>query len=821
MILIIAEKPSVMKNIIDAKLENFSPNKYKGYAMGKNFCYTHCIGHLLTLKMPNEIDNKYTFWSLNNLPFRFDDIPLKVSESVSEQYEIVNKLMHDERVEEIINACDSDREGDLIFRNLYKFSHPTGKKITRMWLESQTEEGILESFNTRKLEKEYNNVYFAGKARSYADYIIGLNSTRAMTCKFGGKDNVLTVGRVQTPTLRILVDTEKEINDFHPQKFYKIQAEGVVNDSDIVGNYTNEDLDQNRFMNKEDALKVIEKIGLGDASIIEANQTERKEKPKMLYSLSDLQVDMDKRYHMSPLDVLNTVQSLYETHKLVTYPRTDETHISKELAQKSLSIVKSLACKEDIKKLIEDNHYKINPIMIAKKDIGAHEALTPTGLKVDKEYLKKLSINEIHVYMAIVERFLASFLPDAVISKQKIIFEKNNEKFESTFEACIELGHRKAYTYGKKESEKEKPFINAKKGDIINIKNLLCVDGETKPPSRFTEGSLIKMMKNPIKYVDEKADKDVLKNVEGIGTEATRAGIIDELKKRNLIEIYEKKYIRPTEKGIKLIDTIPSEDIKSVKLTAYFERRLDEISKGNYTCEEFLEEINKLELDFVNQVKGIDIYKLETERNKICACPICGQAILEREKFYGCINRNCDVAISKTALNAKLITRNQARCLLTIGNSETKVLAKSSKTGQDFEALMRYHYDKNLKYRNVLEFDFNAVALSEKETESLKDKQKSICKCPNCGSNIIENQFAYKCDNPNCKVQIQKSSRGVVKWTKKAIIELFRDGITSSRLSVKTKSGQEMDVYLSYSFDSEKEYPNQINYVFERENKSE
>jgi DNA topoisomerase-3 len=303
--------------------------------------------------MPNEIDNKYTFWSLNNLPFRFDDIPLKVSESVSEQYEIVNKLMHDDRVEEIINACDSDREGDLIFRNLYKYSHPTGKKVTRMWLESQTEEGILESFNTRKLEKEYNNVYFAGKARSYADYIIGLNSTRAMTCKFGGKDNVLTVGRVQTPTLRILVDTEKEINDFHPQKFYKIQAEGVVNDSDIVGNYTNEDLDQNRFMNKEDALKVIEKIGLGEASIIEASQTERKEKPKMLYSLSDLQVDMDKRYHMSPLDVLNTVQSLYETHKLVTYPRTDETHISKELAQKSLSIVKSLACKEDIKQLIE------------------------------------------------------------------------------------------------------------------------------------------------------------------------------------------------------------------------------------------------------------------------------------------------------------------------------------------------------------------------------------------------------------------------------------------------------------------------------------
>ena len=685
-----------------------------------------------------------------------------------------------------------------------------------MWIKSQTPEGIKESFSTRLDEKEYNNVYFAGKARSYADYIIGLNSTRAMTCKFGGKDNVLTVGRVQTPTLRILVDTEKEINDFHPQKFYKIQATGLINQSEIVGNYINDDLDQNRFKTKGIAEEVIKKIGLGDAIIKEASTTERKEKPKMLYSLSDLQVDMDKRYHMSPINVLNTVQSLYETHKLVTYPRTDENHISKELASKVLNIVKKLCVHEDIQKIIIENNYKINPIMIAKKDLGAHEALTPTDFSVDKAYLKKLTLDEIHVYMAIVERFLAAFLPDAIIAKQKIVFEKNGEIFESTFEACTYLGHRACYTYGKKDVEKDKPFIKASKGEIINITKLDCVEGETKPPSRFTEGSLIKMMKNPVKYVEEKADKDVLKSVEGIGTEATRASIIDELKKRKLIEPFDKKYIRPTKKGIDLIDTIPSEDIKSVKLTAYFERRLDEISKGNYTCDNFLDEINKLELDFVNQVKGIDKNKLDIEKNQLCLCPICQSPIMEREKSYNCTNKNCDVVIFKNSLGAKYITRNQAKSLFTVSNSGTKVLCRSQKTNKDFEALMTYHYDKSAQYHNVLSFDFNSNASSEKETENLKEAIKPICKCPLCKSNIIETSFAYKCENKDCLVEIKKNSRGVVKWTKKAIIELFKDGITSTRLSVKTKSGQEMDVYLKYNFDSTKEYPNQIDYVFDK-----
>ena len=816
MILIIAEKPSVMKNIVDAKLESITPRKYKGYQEGSDFLYTHCIGHLLTLKMPGEIDNKYISWNLNSLPFNFKDIPLKVSESVKEQYEIVNKLMHDTRVDEIVNACDSDREGDLIFRNLYKYSHPHVKRISRMWIESQTEDGIRESFNKRLDEAVYNNVYFAGKARSYADYIIGLNSTRAMTSKFGSKDSILPIGRVQTPTLSILVDLEKEITNFKPQKFYKIQAKGLVNEEEIIGNYINESLDQNRFLDKTKAEEIVKKIGLGEAKVIESSKVDKAEKPKMLYSLSDLQVDADKRYHMKAIDVLNTVQSLYETHKLVTYPRTDENHISKELANKLDQVLKSLCVHQDIVNEIITNNYKINPIMIAKKDIGAHEALTPTGQVVSKDYLKKLTLDELHIYMMIVERFLAAFLPDAIISKQKIVFEKEKELFESSFEMCTFLGHRKAYTYGiKNDKKKSGSFIFVKEGDVVDIKSLDLTEGETTAPTRFSEGSLIKMMKNPVKYVDNKQDKDTLKKIEGIGTEATRASIIKELKERNLIEDYQKKYIRPTEKGIKLIDLIPDENIKSVKLTAYFEQKLDEISKGTYTCEQFLDEINKLELDFINKIKSLDLNKLRLEQLKICDCPNCHSIVIENEKGYTCTNRLCKVFIYKQARNAKLITKTQAIDLLTLGHTQTKVLCKSN-NGKDFEAQMTYKYDSNQEFPNIIDFNFNSDIPTESETESLKEIPKSICKCPRCNGHIIETNYSYKCDNLECKVCINKNASGVKKFTKKAIIELLRDNVTSTRLDVVTKKGTEMSVYLTYEYQDNSDYPNKIGYLFDK-----
>lgn len=813
MILIIAEKPSVMKNIIDAKLEAAKPRASKGCQIGSNFIYTHCIGHLLTLKMPGDVDSKYQRWSLDALPFDFEDIPLEVNKSVADQYKIVEGLISRNDIEEVVNACDSDREGDLIFRNLYHYVGKKIPKVTRMWLESQTPEGIKEAFDERLSEAKYNNVYFAGKSRSYADYIIGLNSTRAMTVKLGGNKNILTIGRVQTPTLRIICDLENEIQNFKEEPFYKIKATGKVNGADISAYYTNENLDNNRFKDKLKAGELLNSLKGKDAVVTEADNTKRNEKPKMLYSLSDLQIDMDKRYKMSAMDVLNTVQALYETHKLVTYPRTDENHISKELAQKTYQILRGLYVNTDIRDEILNNNLKINPIMIAKKDIGAHEALTPTTIKADQTRLSKLSDMEMKVYMAIVERFMAAFLPDAILEKQKITFEIDDSKFQTEMEICTALGHRRAYKYGKKGQE-DKSFVKANKGDIVQIEELKLEDGKTTPPARFTEGSLIKMMKNPTKYVDDKSDKDVLKKIEGIGTEATRAQIITDLIKHGFIETDKKKCIVATKTGLELISQIPGEELKSVKLTADFERKLDLISKGEYDHKEFLTEIRDLEAKFISDIKEMDASKSSLS-GIVAKCPACSGNIVEREKAYGCSNRECDVVIFKTALGAKLITFNQAKSMIETGDSFTKVLCTSKKTGHDFEAIMTYKYDATQEYHNIIAFDFTKDGQSEPETEGLREKIKPLCKCPDCKSDIIEDNFKYYCTNKDCRVMIFKNQKGIKKMTKTLAKELLTKGESKDMVDILIGE-REAEAYVKYTYDASLKYPNQISFIYNK-----
>lgn len=815
MILIIAEKPSVMKNIIDASLENFKPKSQKGYQIGKGFIYTHCIGHLLTLKMPGDIDPKYKLWNLDTLPFEFDEIPLEVNKSVSEQYSIVESLMKRDDIEEIVNACDSDREGDLIFRNLYHYVGKKAPKITRMWLESQTPDGIREAFLNRLSEAVYNNVYFAGKSRSYADYIIGLNSTRAMTAKFGQNKRVLTIGRVQTPTLRIICDLEKEIQAFKEEPFYKVKAIGSVNASPIEAYFNNGE--DTKIKDASKAKELINKIGVGEAIITEASNTKRNEKPKMLYSLSDLQIDMDKRYKMSAMDVLNTTQSLYETHKLVTYPRTDENHISKELASKTYQILNSLSVNTDIRDEILNNKLHINPMMIAKKDIGAHEALTPTTIKADEAKLSRLNDMEMKVYMAIVERFMAAFFDDAILEKQKITFERNEGIFQTEMEICTSLGHRKAYKFGRKATE-SKAFVSAKKGDVVLIDKLDLEEGKTTPPARFSEGSLIRMMKNPSKYVDDKSDKDVLKKIEGIGTEATRAQIIADLKKHGFIDLDKKKSIIATKDGMDLIDTIPNESIKSVSLTAMFERKLDMISKGEYDHKLFLSEIKDLEAEVVSTIKEMDSASSALSK-VLCSCPICSGNIVEREKAYGCTNRDCKVVIFKQALGAKLITPNQAKSMIETGVSDTKVLCSSKKTGHDFESVMRYKYNGALEYPNVIEFDFSVEAPSEKLTEDLREKIKPLCKCPSCKSDIIEDNFKFYCTNPECKVTIFKNARGIKKMTKTLAKDLLTKGESSSEVEIVINDKTDK-AFVKYTYDETKNYPNQISFIYNKELKS-
>ena len=708
--LIIAEKNSVMQKIAESLTQYKSLKKNKGYYEDDNFIYTHCVGHLLRLKMPNEMNPEMSKWSLSHLPFFFDEIDLVPSESVKDQFNIVKSLLQRKDITEIINACDPDREGELIFRNLYYYCKTKCQNVSRMWIETVgSKEALKEAYENRKKGALYDNLYKAAKARSYADYFIGLNSTEGMTVALSKDKKVLSIGRVQTPTLKMIVDRENEINNFKAVPFWKV----IAHTDKLDGNYINPNLEDNRFYNENDCNNLIKKVGLGEAVVKDVLIETTKDQPRKLFNLSDLQIEMNKKYKYSPQEVLDICQSLYERHGLTTYPRTAENRISPELASKQELILKGLpdSLFKRQKEEILENKWCLNARVIAKKDIGAHEALTPVPEKIIKEEkINGLNQKELNVYKAIVERFLSNFYPDAVYEKQTIVFTKNDEDFKNTITNLVYPGHFSCYESFK--GKKAEEFIKLNKGDTVNILELEKVESKTEPPARFTEGTLIKAMQNPVKYVTDENEKNILKEVEGIGTEATRAQIIETLKKQNYIEM-QKSTILPTARGMSLIEIIPNDLIKSVSLTAQAEKKLSMIAKGEYSEEKFLNEINELNVKFINSLKNmkkeeINSKQISISNEALCKCPNCNGNIKKGKFGFYCENK-CGVSINTeffVKYGHKKISDTEAKELLTKGKTKKEIKFISPKNGKDYKAYIVYKFMPDEQYKNKLSFEF-------------------------------------------------------------------------------------------------------------------
>lgn len=697
MVLIIVEKPDEMRKIINA-VDGKNAKHIDGHYESDENIYTSCFGHLLEQMMPKEIDEKYSKWSLSLLPLTFDEIPLKVKANCKDQFKLIKKLVADKRVTEIVNACDADREGELIFWNLFELiKMPKSVKVSRMWITEQTPEGLKNAFVNRQDDGLYDNLRQAAKCRSHADYFVGLGGTMGMTSKNHG--TLFTVGRVQTPTLRMIVDLERKIQDFKPETFYRISA--LLKENDIVGDWFSSDYKNGRINDLKVAETIVKKVGIGDASVTKSESKTKKESCKTLHSLSSLQIEMNKRYGYSAQLVLDTCQSLYEKHNLTTYPRTDENTISAGMATKAVEIVKNLPVYKEICDKIIENGYKVNSNCISNSsDIGAHEALTPVLGKIKLSTIEGLSNIEKNVFNEITERFLQSFFPDAVYEIQNIEFTRNGETFKTTNKAVVKLGYLEV-TNKKVASDILAPL---KKGDIVHITSVRVAKGETQPPARFNEGSLMAAMVNPIEYVESKEDKAILKEVEGIGTEATRAGIIEQLKKQGFIKI-EKKTIFPTEKAFFEIDNIPSELIKSVKLTAEFEKKLKLIALGKYDSETFEKEIKKMMTEFIEVLKMQNQSNYDSSKdNEFCTCPHCGKTIIKNDKGYFCVDKNCGVKLYNTALEKALgykkITDTQAKELLTKGKTSKPAKLVSKKSGKEYEAYLTYKFDESAQYPN-------------------------------------------------------------------------------------------------------------------------
>ena len=628
-ILVLAEKPSVGRDI--ARVLKSNANK-GAYIEGNKYVITWALGHLVGLQDPESYDEKYKTWSMETLPMLPKHMKLTVLKKTSKQFYEVKKLLTRNDIDEIVIATDAGREGELVARWIIE-KVGVKKPIKRLWISSQTDKAILEGFRNLKPGSEYENLYKAAVCRAEADWIVGLNATRALTCKYNAQ---LSAGRVQSPTLAMIVNREEEIKNFKPKTFYTINAKN----KDISFQWTNKD-NNLRIFEEDFANKLVNKIKDKDAKIVSITETPKKKFSPALYDLTELQRDANKIWGYSAKQTLSIMQRLYENHKILTYPRTDSRYISSDIVAtipERLRAISTgeyrLAASEILK-----NKINSNKSFVDNSKVSDHHAIIPTEQKPN---LSNLSAEERHVYDLVVKRFLSVLMPPFEYIQTNIKADINGEIFVAKGKVIKSKGWKALYDkdYSEDDSKdddlKDQVLPKINQGDVINITKIELNKGETKPPSRFNEGTLLSAMENPQKYVNvNKEAAKTLNETGGLGTVATRADIIEKLFNSFVIEKRGKEIV-PTSKGKQLIDLVPNE-LKSPLLTAKWEKRLEGISKGKDNPNAFIKEMKNYAVALVEAVKT-DNSKFVHDNKTGKKCPNCGKYLLEVKGKNGVMN---------------------------------------------------------------------------------------------------------------------------------------------------------------------------------------
>ena len=628
-VLVLAEKPSVGRDI--AKVLKSNQNK-GSYIEGNKYVITWALGHLVGLQDPEGYDEKYKTWSMETLPMLPKYMKLTVLKKTSKQFYEVKKLLNRNDIEEIVIATDAGREGELVARWIIEKAG-VKKPIKRLWISSQTDKSILDGFKNLKPGSHYENLYKAAVCRAEADWIVGLNATRALTCKYNAQ---LSAGRVQSPTLAMIVDREDEIKNFKPKDFYTISAKA----NGISLQWVNKD-NNLRIFNEEAANKILNNLKGHDAKIISITETPKKKFSPALYDLTELQRDANKIWGYSAKQTLSIMQRLYENHKILTYPRTDSRYISTDVVSTIPERLKAISIGEYRMASSEILKGKINvsKSFVDNSKVSDHHAIIPTEKKPN---LSNLSSEERHIYDLVVKRFLSVLMPPFEYIQTNIKAEINKEIFIAKGQVIKSKGWKALYDKeiiddnSKEDDLKDQVLPKLNNGDLLKINSVDLSKGQTKPPARFNEGTLLSAMENPQKYIS--IDKDSAKTLNetgGLGTVATRADIIEKLFNSFVIEKKGKEII-PTSKGRQLIDLVPKE-LKSPLLTAKWEKKLDGISKGKEDSNLFIKEMRNYAVALIESIKGTDskfIHDNKTGKK----CPNCGKYLLEVKGKNGVMN---------------------------------------------------------------------------------------------------------------------------------------------------------------------------------------
>ena len=600
MIVCIAEKPSVAREIARILGANHPQN---GFIEGNGYCVTWTLGHLCTLKEPNDYLPLWKRWSLGDLPLipqRFG-IKLIDNEDYKRQFEIIRQLV--EKADEVINCGDAGQEGELIQQ--WVLTKALCKcPIRRLWVSSLTDEAIREGFAQLRTNEEMKSLYEAGLARAIGDWLLGINATRLYTMRFPQPGRVLSVGRVQTPTLALIVERGRQIEHFVPTTSFELQTTY----KETLFRQTAES-----FSTKEEVEALIESIRSAPLTIKKVTKQQGKELPPRLFDLTSLQVEANKRFGMTAETTLQTIQSLYEK-KLTTYPRVDTTYLSEDIYPKVPAILKGLRPYEHLVTpiLSSGKPPKKSKKVFDNKKVTDHHAIIPTGVPLPSG----LTLNENRIYDLIALRFITAFYPDAKTATTTVLAEVEGMELKATGKEILDPGWRVVLSSQKGKEDATNPGNKEEQGEPQEGKESLLpafVEGETgphepsirerttEPPKYYTEATLLRAMETAGKQVEDETLREALKQ-NGIGRPSTRASIIETLFKRNYIR-REKSSLRAIETGIQLIDTIQDPLLKSAELTGLWEYKLRQIESGEYTASDFLTELKQQVSDLVQSVR--------------------------------------------------------------------------------------------------------------------------------------------------------------------------------------------------------------------------
>ncbi|MCP5061264.1 MAG: DNA topoisomerase III [Ignavibacteriae bacterium] len=730
----IAEKPSVAKEIANILGAN---SRKDGFYEGNGYQVTWTFGHFCSLNTPDDYQQSWKKWSLQNLPMLPPKFDTKIinDKGVKKQFNIIKNLF--DKAELVINCGDAGQEGELIQRWVIKHAGYKGE-IKRLWISSLTEESIKNGFKKLEKSNKYDNLYYAGSSRAIGDWLLGMNATRLYTLKYGGYKQVLSIGRVQTPTLAMIVKRFKEIDKFNPTPYWELQTlykDAIFNCED------------GRFEKKENGENLLEQVKEKPITILSITKKKGKEQPPRLFDLTGLQVHCNKKFSYTADKTLKTIQKLYDT-KLVTYPRVDTTYLPEDMFPKIPETIKNLQGYENFTKPLLENDIKKTKKVFDNKKITDHHAIIPTGVVP-----RNLSKDEFNVYDSITRQFLAAFYPECQVANTNVKAEVEGVKFKAKGKEILDEGWRVLFPKTKKtkddnedsEVKDDKILPTFEKGESGKHEPSF-LEKQTKAPNNYTEASLLRGMESAGKNVDDEELRDLMK-ANGIGRPSTRAAIIETLFRRNYIK-RNKKQILATDTGIQLINTIENELLKSAELTGQWEKKIRDIELGEYSAGKFIKEMKVMVEQLVNEVKAAKAKpkisaikerkdykpKKKSSENEIVNsdCPKCKEGkLLKGQTAFGCSRwkENCKFRLPFEYMDKK-ISEKQLLRLLEKGST----------------VLLKGFNQDDKKINGILSFDKNFEIKFDKKEEVIKKENNDEFICPKCKKGkVIKGKSAFGC----------------------------------------------------------------------------